>query len=1017
MADGSLALGGAGGGSISTGDTGKSRSDWLNKAKQSMAPTIDFLNNAEQSASDKPKDDDDESLDEQEKNVVADKVDNFKNSVKGAAAGAAALKSGNYLKAASNFKKAGPIGGIIAGIIMFAMMSYMGNSLAPFSLVNVFQSKDPLNVTNQRVDNLMTRMMAPSSRKKTVTIDGKKYEINNISKARIFQPDKFKLTSYQKSKLKKNGFEIKTEKGITVLKRGNTTIVPDSKYADKFKGKGEVLDYKTALSGSDDLSLSLKQGTMTFRSRVRYWFDTKIKNLFSRIGLSRNRASDMKKGDIDELKQHTTQGDEDPDLGKARLSNETEFEQKTDADGNPIIKNGEPEYNTKPKTNTGNAEDFSGIKKGATPTEIESKISDVANAKKPGGVLSGAASKIAQVGCMASNIVGSVLNLMRALNLMQVRQVALQFFEIAQKAQAGDNIGDSLNTVASSLITPAKNTYKSGLFSSGKLEDSKKESMTDVVVEGSAMQANGIISKYEGKPRAPDTATGALNPMANLGELGPILQKFGLSLTSFKTCASLQIITSLTSILEEIKDVGTIVTCFSPAAAAGCTGLLLSVGKKIAAAITIQLVINALVSWLVPKVANWLVLDISTQLFGQQLGNVIGEGIMDIMNRNAQSGGSSLATKSTLLDYKNYEHISLAEEARYERATRSPFDPTSQYTFLGSLVTKLGAMSNSMSSPLSSLASIGSTAVSALGNILPHANAVEDAKYADYLQEYTKDYCPNLYSINALAGDAFCNPVMIEDVSTLDVDPAEVVLRLDNDDELKCFEQGGEDSDIPTINQEGKCMEYILWYTQRESEFGVADMNIANSKQIEGDNTTVSAVVNAIPVIGEVADIVNNTNALERLGYITGEVGVTKNDGQSLSSIKGEVPQWKKVKYIQRFISDQRILEGVGLIEESSVTAALRTYYENHPLDNSFEGILARKTGMTKENVEIALSFIKMASFIAEYEPAGYGPYIIRLEEQKDDINVGKEHVIQNLDYYKNTASVYYIIRREYSIA
>ena len=1006
MADGSLALGGAGGGSISTGDTGKSRSDWLNKAKQSMAPTIDFLNNAEQSASDRPKDDD-ESLDEQEKNVVADKVDNFKNSVKGAAAGAAALKSGNYLKAASNFKKAGPIGGIIAGLIMFAMMSYMGNSLAPFSLVNVFQSKDPLNVTNQRVDNLMTRMMAPSSRKKTVTIDGKKYEINNISKARILQPDKFKLTASQKSKLKKNGFEIKTEKGITVLKRGNTTIVPDSKYADKFKGKGEVLDYKTALSGSDDLSLSLKQGTMTFRSRVRYWFDTKIKNLFSRIGLSRNRASDMKKGDLDELKQHTTQGDEDPDLSKGRISNETEY--------------GETETSTgKKRTRTiteGNVEDLSGIKKGATPVEIETEVSKLANAKQNSGILSGDWSKIAQMGCMASNIVGSVLNLMRALNLMQVRQVALQIFEIIQKAQAGDNIGDSLNTVAASLITPGTNTYKTGLFSSGALEDSEEQSMDDKVVKGSAMQANGIISKYEGKPRAPDTATGALNPMANLGELGPILKGFGLSLTSFKTCASLQVVTSLTSIAEEIKDVGTIVSCFSPAAAAGCSALLFSIGKKIATAITIQLVINALVSWLVPKVANWLVLDISTQLFGQQLGNVIGEGIMDIMNKNAQSGGSSLATKSTLLDYKNYEHISLAEEARYERATRSPFDPTSQYTFLGSLVTKLSTMSNSLSSPLASLASIGNTAVSALGNILPHANAVEDAKYADYLQEYTKDYCPNLYSIGALAGDAFCNPVMIEDVSTLNTDPAEVVLRLDNDKDLKCFEQGSEDSDVPTIDQEGHCMEYILWYTQRESEFGVADMNIANSKPIEGDNATVSAVVNAVPVIGEVADIVNNGNALMRLGYVTGEVGVTKNDGQSLSSITGEVPLWKQVKYIQRFISDQRVLKGMGAIEEDAVSAALRTYYENHPLDNSFEGILARKTGMTKENVEIALSFIKMASFIAEYDPAGFGPYIIRLEEQKDDIDFGEEHAIQSINYYKNLASVYYIMRREYAIA
>ena len=35
----------------------------------------------------------------------------------------------------------------------------------------------------------------------------------------------------------------------------------------------------------------------------------------------------------------------------------------------------------------------------------------------------------------------------------------------------------------------------------------------------------------------------------------------------------------------------------------------------------------------------------------------------------------------------------------------------------------------------------------------------------------------------------------------------------------------------------------------------------------------------------------------------------------------------------QRFIEDQRLLENMGLIEKSSVTAFLEDYYEKHPLD------------------------------------------------------------------------------------
>ena len=1000
---GEVALGGAGGGGGSI-----PLDDKIGRAFDNLLNPIDYLKDGENQATSKPNNNA-ESLEEKEKNVVAEKADKIKNNVKGAAEGVAALKTGNYIKAANKFKKLGPVGGIIAALILFAGASYVGNSLAPYSLVNVFQNNDPLNITNQRADNLIRKMMAPQARKKTITIDGKQYETSNLTKARLFQPNKFELSPYQKSKLKKAGFEIKKENGITILRNGDTTIVPDSRYADKFKGKGNVVDYDTALKGTDGVSLSLRQGTMTLRSRVRRWFDTHAQKLLARLGLSRNRGKDMKKGDLDEVKQRTSQGDDDADMSKGRISNEAAFDSGSEGDGDYAPKKG-------------NVEDLSGIKKGATPLEIETEVSKAANAKQNGSILSGSVSRIAQMGCMASNIVGSVLNLMRALNLMQVRQTALQIFELIQKAQAGDNVGDSLNTVASSLISIATNTYKKGLFSSGKLEGSSKQDMDVVEIKGSAMQSNGIISKYEGKPRAPDTATGALNPLANLGELGPVLKKFGLSTTSFKSCASLQLVTSLTSIAEEIKDVGEVIACFSPAAVAGCSALIWNIAEKAAATITIQLVINALVSWLVPKVANWLVLDISTQLFGQQLGNVIGEGIMDIMNKNAQALGSTLATKATLLAYKQYERISLEENASYERATRSPFDPTSQYTFLGSLVTKLGTMTNTWITPVTSLATLSSTALSSLGNLFPHANAISDAKYVDYLEEYTKEYHTNLYSIGALAGDAFGSPIMIEDVSTLDMDPAEVIIRLDADDELDCFEQNEGETDVPVINQKGKCMEFIALYAQRESEFGVADMNIANSGNIEGDNTVVSAVVNATPVIGEVADIVNNTKALEKLGYVTGEVGVTKNNGDSLSIVNGKsvfdiVPTSDKVSLIQRFMGDQAFLEANELVEESSVSAALRVYYENHPLDNSFEGVLARKTGMTKENVEVALSFMKLASFVAEYEPSGRAPYVA-IEEEKAKVYIDAEDVFhKKIEDFRNMADPQFIVRREYAIS
>lgn len=74
------------------------------------------------------------------------------------------------------------------------------------------------------------------------------------------------------------------------------------------------------------------------------------------------------------------------------------------------------------------------------------------------------------------------------------------------------------------------------------------------------------------------------------------------------------------------------------------------------------------------------------------------------------------------------------------------------------------------------------------------------------------------------------------------------------------------------------------------------------------------------------------------------------------------------------FFAYQRLLENMGLVEKSSVTAYLEEYYEKHPLDNSYEGILARRSGLTKENVVALLDYAEDLVFLANYNPANYYP-------------------------------------------
>ena len=74
------------------------------------------------------------------------------------------------------------------------------------------------------------------------------------------------------------------------------------------------------------------------------------------------------------------------------------------------------------------------------------------------------------------------------------------------------------------------------------------------------------------------------------------------------------------------------------------------------------------------------------------------------------------------------------------------------------------------------------------------------------------------------------------------------------------------------------------------------------------------------------------------------------------------------------FFAYQRLLENMGLVDKSSVTAYLEEYYEKHPLDNSYEGVLARRSGLTKENVIALLNYAEDLVFLANYNSANYNP-------------------------------------------
>lgn len=1007
--DGSLALGGAGasGGSWSFDDWRDRAKDAADKAKdyaqsikQSISPA--FLRRNEDAAIEDEAENN-SSVREGEKNVIADSASKTKENaakITNAVKGIAAAQTGNYGQALSSAKKAGPVLGIIVGIITFGMMMYASDALMPFSLVShaIGAGSTPMETSiSRRSDHILRYQMNPLSRK--TNIGG--YEVKSIYSR--LHPKQFAPTKRQQAKLADKGITFEEVDGVKVMKYKGQTIVSDDSLVDSFPGSKTL---KAAIAEGGDFPYTFIEGTATWRGKVRYWFDTKVGELLLKLRVSRNKTKNSADGDTEEVKRLTVA--DELEMSRVKASDELDTEK---------IKKGEDEMEVATRK-AGQTLEFD-IDAGDSEATMHQKIETEVEAKS--GKLS-KVSGIANLGemvangsCLAINIASSITSMMRVLQMDQLRQVASTILEVVQKTQIGDNTNELFNTVAGILGKVVTTTYKTGSYGNEKTTE----------LTGSVSQSNLARSTYEDKPQAPDASVETLNPMSGLSSFWQTLGRSASSMEAFATCASVKLAAAVVDAVGDGVDIGMkvaeIVACVGGAAVsygASCAPLVghivVSAVGSIAGSIAFSAAVQAVTSWLVPKVANMFIRDVSAYLSGgHDTGNGLFAAALSMQLDNFRVGGGRLLTKESYSTFQKSEEEYLAEKAHYERQKRSPFDPTSEYTFVGSLVTKFGLLSGGISSPVSALVSLGSTALSSAGKLLPHASAVSIADKADYLEKFTEKYCPNLAGIGALARDAFCTPVFGDNPSTYDDDPLEVIYKASTSPTGRSnFEDEENDEGMPVIKQDSDLMRYILSFPERQSEPGVPDQNLVNSLALI-ENNTASTIVGALPVIGSTVDIYDNVTARDNLGYISGRAGVIGNDGTELGTA---VADTKKVDAYASFIRDQRILEAMGVIKKSAVTAALEKYYEEHPLDNSLEGVLARKTGMTKENVVTALNFIKLAYFVNDYDPEDYYPYVA-IHKDSTPVDLGEDEGVGSPLRVIISARPTFIVRREYTIA
>lgn len=968
------------------------------------------LSNAEKGASGKPNingkgGDKNASLGEKERNVDSENqgaANTIKNSVKGVKD----IKSGHVLRGLKGIKKGGPLGVIIAILLISVTSSFLGQSALPFSLVSQFrESFDSISVSQNTRSRAFLRWQT--------AIDSDK--MPSCIKAHYFKADEFKPSKRMTNKLAKQNITFEEDAdGITVMKfkkegQATRTIVADKKQA----GNGRVY-FQDAIDNDPDFATAYKDGSKVWRGPIGAWFDSSMKGLLNKLGVERGvwrKFKNRNKQDQDiEGMRDTIGGNADSDSinakGQSSTAETTNEQGNVDKNGNAIADTDGDNRAAQSLSTSGDQDDLS-LSRGDVKIDsdgnvdtsgLKSKLTGVADSV---GKISGIAEAATSVYCGVADVVTAISGIVAAYQTAQIIQVAANIFEGIQKAQIGDGESSPINAIGQSLTQKTGSTYSEvrGVKkdSSGNYTEDESKTLT-INRERSAMEAESVKAIY-GRTAVNSNDPGVKSFNVNsytknlYSGLSSIFNYVNVSAASWRSCTYAKLTAATVSAATDVIEIGICAFTFG----VGCVvDFLLDQGSQAVFSAAFSMAVSVVVSFAVPHVAKVLTRKFATEILGEDLGNALVSGANMYMGKNHQYSGGAVANKDSLVAYLQEKDRIIAEEASYERETRSPFDITSKYTFFGSLANQLIPFASSMTSLTSSINGAGTVIANAISAFTPNSSAVSAAIEAQVEADNTAENCADLADIGGV-GDAFCNPYVITDLRTIEDEPAAVVNSI-SDSDLTSDSNGN-----PVVVDDSWLAKYIVYCGQRSSPWGQADQNIAGEVDKAGSvgGTYGSAIIGAIPVVGDAFDIISDEQKLANYGWISGESCVIDNKTSGADSAK-----WSDAKKYQRFIEDQRLAEAEGIIEESAVTKYLASYYEKHPLDNSFEGILARYSGFTKEKVSDTLALMELSEWVADYEPADLAPYA-KKESKEEELKLEDKNIINTFEYIAiNTAAI-----------
>ncbi len=731
-----------------------------------------------------------------------------------------------------------------------------------------------------------------------------------------------KFSDYMKVKLSQAGVDVRGE-------GDKDSLYFKNEVGEEVKVDADNLD--SAVATNTKIATDLDAGMKTVGSSVPVAYgETGTKVYKGRVGATRNELNqeDNNGKDFDETKEKVdTNSQEALDKSTHKMSGDvesgrTEERDAVDDDGNTLL-----DDNNKPIK-----EDY--LESGRTHTDIDSpddvevKVSDMVEEEVGKGMDFSIVGTLVNGGCQLYTVATTINSMIKNMEMAQVAVMALRFLEAVQRMQAGDGGFDLVFDVFAQYA--AKIEKKVLKFGEGE----------EVEVEGSMMSSSPMAAVFGGSKLTSE------DPIVKSFITSPSQFRRIMSTidggTGYKACTGARI---AAGVVDAVGDAVTL----------GGTKLL-GLLAGVALGTSISLIVGAVVDVLVPKAVNAMTRDFSSFMMGPESSAVLMWGSEIIMGELARHVAMQPATPETLLAYNLAKQEVIAEQARIDRYTLSPFDVSSEHTFMGSLVRSFGKLSFSTQSIMGKVAMLMSTAGKSLISLTPASHAYS----LDTL--ISEGDCPEINYLNDdfKYASAFCMPKYVGDFSTMGMNTEKMMKRLEEKGVFDNYDPVNNPNPPIKKDNENFIAKCDVEYANRGAELGYPDPAIeANYSPGDTGSVVGDALLGVTPVIGGAIDTINNITKAMNVTRILGSYYTEDTEENHLC---------------ERYMLDQELGVAMGVYEKNQAVAYMEDYRKEHPLDNSMLGFIARRTGQTKEQARAVLAQMNALIFIANYEPEGLGP-------------------------------------------